>query len=258
VLQLRIPLPPIEEQKRIVSILDKADGIRRKRGEAESLTDKLGQAVFCSQFRDVITCEPVSTLGNCVQEFRYGTSVKSAQTGKPTLRIPNVVGGRIDLHDLKCVPVDHAEHERLRLQIGDMLFVRTNGNPDYVGRCAVFTEEAVTGSGFEASDFIYASYLIRARLRPSALDPVFLQFYLSAPQGRKSLRDRCRTSAGQYNINTEGLGAIPVPVPSIERQRRFAAIVSDILKAKAKHTESLRQLDDLFNALAQRGFRGEL
>ena len=86
-------------------------------------------------------------FGKVVQDFRYGTSNKSGETGLPTLRIPNVVGGRIDTTEIKTVEVTPSERERLRLQEGDVLFVRTNGNPDYVGRCAAFSTTEVAGNG---------------------------------------------------------------------------------------------------------------
>src|SRR5207244_12579152 len=136
-----------------------------------------------------------------VAELRYGTSTKSEPHGKPTLRIPNVVAGEIDVSDLKVVPIGSAEFERLKLIEGDLLFVRTNGNPEFVGRCAVFTPSSIVPSGFSATDFVYASYLIRARLNPKVMRPVFLREFMLGPEGRRRLRVRSKTSAGQFNIN---------------------------------------------------------
>ena len=71
-------------------------------------------------------------LSTYFNELRYGTSNKSGESGYTTLRIPNIIRGTIDLADLKTVEASENEFEKLRLQDGDVLFVRTNGNPDYV------------------------------------------------------------------------------------------------------------------------------
>jgi type I restriction enzyme S subunit len=106
------------------------------------------------------------------------------------------------------------------LRDGDVLFVRTNGNPDYVGRSAVFNRTALDQAGFDGSKCVYASYLIRARLN-AELCPHFLQAYLTTAEGRKFLRERSKTSAGQYNVNIDGLSSLPVYVPPVELQNQF-------------------------------------
>jgi type I restriction enzyme, S subunit len=258
---VKVPLPPLPEQRRIAEILDKADALRAKRRAALAQLDTLTQSIFLDMFGDFAANARgwrTSALGAVVSEFRYGSSNKSANEGRPALRIPNVAGGKLELADLKRVPVDFAEFERLRLQDGDLLFVRTNGNPDYVGRCAVFEGKVAATSGFDRNEFIFASYLIRARLAPDTITPVFLREYLLGAEGRRQLRGRSKTSAGQFNINTEGLAAIPVPIPSIELQREFERRVQAMENPIAAQRVSLGELDALFTSLQHRAFRGEL
>jgi type I restriction enzyme S subunit len=256
-----IPLPPLLLQRRIAEVLDKAEALRAKRRAALAQLDSLTQSLFLDLFGDPASNPkgwPIKTLGDLVVEFRYGSSNKSANQGKPALRIPNVAGGTIDLNNLKLVPVDAAEFERLRLRDGDLLFVRTNGNPDFVGRCAVFDTKTATPSGFAGNEFIFASYLIRARLSATNIAPVFLREYLLGEDGRRQLRSRSKTSAGQFNINTESLGAIPVPVPPLDLQREFAHRVTAVEKLKTAQRAALAELDALFASLQHRAFRGEL
>jgi type I restriction enzyme S subunit len=260
-LKLPLPLPPLAEQRRIAEVLDRAEALRAKRRAALAQLDSLTQSLFLDLFGDPATNPkgwPMKTLGDLVAEFRYGSSNKSANQGKPALRIPNVAGGTIDLTNLKLVPVDAAEFERLRLCDGDLLFVRTNGNPDFVGRCAVFDSKAAATSGFAGNEFIFASYLIRARLAATNIASVFLREYLLGDEGRRQLRSRSKTSAGQFNINTESLGAIPVPLPPITLQREFARRVTAVEALKTAHRASLAELDALFATLQHRAFRGEL
>ena len=257
----QIPLPPLEEQRRIAEILDRAQSLISKRREAIGQLDTLTQAIFIEMFGDPVTNPKkwtVTPLSNLVNEFRYGSSNKSQPFGKPALRIPNVVGGSLNLCDLKLVPVDNSEFDRLRMKNGDILFVRTNGNPDFVGRCAVFDYQLVANTGFPKNEFIFASYLIRARLALELIVPIFLREFLLGTSGRRELRSRCKTSAGQFNINIEGLGAISIPIPPLPLQQEFARRAEAVEKLKAAHRASLSELDALFASLQHRAFRGEL
>lgn len=259
--KVEIPLPPIAEQKRIAAILDKAEELRGLRRKALGELDAIVQSIFLEMFGDP-EMNPkgwkVLLLADLVSEFRYGSSNKSQLYGKPALRIPNVIGGTLDLSDLKLVPVDDSELERLRMQNGDILFVRTNGNPDFVGRCAVFNHCLIADTGFAEDEFIFASYLIRARLGSQAVVPLFLREFLLGAAGRRELRSRCKTSAGQFNINIPSLGSICVPLPPVSLQEEFARRVEAIEQLKTTHHESLTQLDALFASLQHRAFRGEL
>lgn len=267
--ELAISLPPIAEQKRIAAILDKAEELRGLRRRALSQLDAIAQSIFLEMFGDPVTNPKgwtVLSLANLVSEFRYGSSDKSRPYGKPALRIPNVIDGSLDLSDLKLVPVDDSEFERLRMRNGDILFVRTNGNPDFVGRCAVFDYRLVANTGFAEDEFIFASYLIRARLSLESIVPLFLREFLLGTSGRRELRSRCKTSAGQFNVNIPSLGAIPIPIPPLNLQQEFARRVEAIAQLKTTYRESLAQLDALFASLQHRAFspsetlreRGEL
>lgn len=255
---LSFKYPTLSEQRRIATILDKADALRVKRREALAKLDRLAQSIFNETFSSAIeACEriPLSTL---VQEFRYGTSSKSGMSGFPALRIPNVASGSLNLAELKTVPVEAAELKRLRLYDGDVLFVRTNGNQDYVGRCAVFREENVKGVGFDTVPFIYASYLIRARLDMAVLLPEILQTYLASDEGRADLLAHSKTSAGQFNINTEGLGALKIPRFPMPLQVEYVKRLEAVERQRAQQKAHLIKLECLFESLQYSAFQGEL
>jgi type I restriction enzyme S subunit len=256
--RFEIPLPPLSEQKRIADILDKADAIRRKRQEAIDQFGTLTESLFHEMFSHKLSSVRWTDLSDYLGELRYGTSSKSGDGGYTTLRIPNIVRGIIDLTDLKTVDISQIELEKLRLMEGDLLFVRTNGNPEYVGRCAVFDPTQMEAAGLDASEIIYASYLIRARLHLDRLRPLFLQSLLQTPAGRRDVREKCRTSAGQYNINTVGLGALQVPVVAVEEQLEFETRVRSFRPVLTSLTSAHSEADTLFNSLVQGAFKGEL
>lgn len=256
-----IPLPNLEDQKWIAEVLDKADALRQKRRLALQKLDTLLQSVFLEMFGDPATNPKgwdVVPMLSVTREFRYGTSNKSGDRGYPTLRIPNIVNQTLDLAELKTVVVTNDEFGRLKLQNGDVLFVRTNGNPDNVGRCSVFDEREVASTGYPADQFIYASYLIRSRLDLGQIDPFYLQNYLLTKEGRNRLKSKCRTSAGQFNINTEALGNIPILLPPVAKQREFVTAISEIRAIRNKLTRQGEAMEHLFQSLQTRAFKGEL
>jgi type I restriction enzyme, S subunit len=101
-----VPLPPIDEQRRIAAILDKADELRAKRRAALAQLDSLTQSIFLEMFGGRGRRWPLKTLGALGAEFRYGSSTKSGGVGWPCVRIPDVIGGKLSLDDLVRVPVN--------------------------------------------------------------------------------------------------------------------------------------------------------
>lgn len=255
--RIEIICPPISEQDRIVDLLSRAEGIVRLRREAEKKAAELIPAIFLDMFGDPAanpTGWPVKPLGEIVEEFRYGTSQKSGPEGLPVLRIPNVVGDRLEPADMTFVAVPDAEANRLRLADGDMLFVRTNGNPDYVGRSAVFDSAVMQRAGFDGSNSLYASYLIRARIQRQIVDPSFLQAFLSSGEGRRRLKEQSRTSAGQFNINTEGLASIQVPLPDMALQSKFVGRCKEISGLRSQQATATAKAKATFDALLAQVF----
>lgn len=257
VLDQSFVLPCLKEQRRIVDLLARAEGIVRLRREAQQKAAELIPAIFIDMFGDPATNPngwPVVSMGELVREFRYGTSQKSGPVGVPVLRIPNVVDGAIDLREVKLVSLAKAEHERLRLVDGDLLFVRTNGNPDFVGRCSVYESEVLSTAGFDGAECVYASYLIRARLAGARVSPSYMQAFLSSRRGRQLLRERAKTSAGQFNLNIDGLGSLPVPVPSRVLQDAFCRQARGVYAILKQQAEALNKAQASFDALLARAF----
>jgi type I restriction enzyme S subunit len=250
----RVPLPSLSEQRRIVEILDQAAALRKRRAEADTKAARILPARFNKMFGDLATNPKgwqTCCLADVAVDLRYGTSAKcdSRGAGLPVLRIPNVVRGRIDLNDLKYADLSESEVAKLILEDGDLLFVRTNGNREYVGRCA-FCEPN--------GDILFASYLIRVRLDKSAVDPKFVAAALATPMGRQAMSPFIRTTAGQSNISQEGLRQIPLILPPLNLQKRFRQQIEDLDKIEQKRRFAGTKFEMLFQTLLQRAFIGVL
>ena len=124
-----------------------------------------------------------------------------------------MIGGRLNLDDLAFVDLSAFEIDRYRLSRGDVLIVRTNGNPDYVGRTAVVEELP--------KDCVYASYLIRLVPNVEILLPKYLHAALTSSLIRRTLRHEIRSSAGNYNLNTKGIKRQALPLPPLPKQQEF-------------------------------------
>lgn len=259
---IEVAIPPLPEQRRIVARIkecmervEEIEGLRRETfQEASAVLPSVLNEVFASQANTA----PLMTIADIAIETRYGTSQKchSEPTGLPILRIPNVARGAVNFDDLKYCNLNAADTERVRLSTGDLLFVRTNGSRELVGRCAVFY------GGTQDLAYGFASYLIRVRIDQSKVLPRYLSYFLNSTNGRSEIDTRRRTSAGQFNINSENLRSIPFPVPTIAVQERLLEqmeqreaqanqLVSELKAARAE-SQGVRE------AILRRAFAGEL
>jgi type I restriction enzyme, S subunit len=179
----KIPLPPLEEQKRIAAILDKADRIRRKRQEAIRLTEELGRSIFLDMFGDPAINPKeweIVSMKSIVEQTQYGTSEKSntEQRGIPVLRMNNLTyKGDLDLHDIKWCEISEKDHEKYTVKKGDLLFNRTN-SPELVGKTAVWNI---------SDEYAFAGYLVRVRFNESKANSEYVSAYLNSSHGKKYL-----------------------------------------------------------------------
>lgn len=249
--RISVPLPPLDEQRRIVDLLNRAAGIRRLREAALAKARETIPALFLSMFGDPAT-NPMGwtsgRFGSVVAEFRYGTSMKChdvpTEGSVPVLRIPNVVGDAVDWTDLKFAALTAPDLRKLALRAGDILFVRTNGNPAYIGRAVVCDGQ------HEAA---YASYLIRARLAdPGPAIPQYVREAMTVTSYRDVVLRAARTTAGNYNMSVEGLSGLPLPFPPLDLQHAFAERLADLRSIITQQERALTIARDTERALMAR------
>ena len=249
----QIPLPPLEEQKRIASILDQADSLRRSRAAALEKLNGLGQAIFYEMFGDPAINQRgwvQGTIGDLLDEVKYGTSSKANTDGcgLPILRMGNVTyDGRIDLADLKHIELNEAEFQKYTTQKGDILFNRTNSK-DLVGKTAVV---------HQTEPMAIAGYLVRARVGING-NPEYISAYLNSPHGKAVLKGMCKNIVGMANINANEFQTIKIALPPVKTQNEFADRIAMVERQRLPYLKSHSELDTLFASLQHRAFRGEL
>jgi type I restriction enzyme S subunit len=251
-----IALPPLEEQRRIAAILDKADGVRRKRKEAIRLTEELLKSTFLEMFGDPVTNPKgweVIGLGK-ISQIQGGLQVTPARKELPLevpyLRVANVYRDKLLLDEIKNIRVTSSELERINMKAGDILIVEGHGNKEEIGRSSVWD-----GS---IENCVHQNHLIRVRLDPNKAEPIYISAYLNSAGGRCQLTKFGKTTSGLNTISTSNVKATKVLCPPIEMQKRYLDFQRKLTEAKNASVQHLEQSENLFNSLLQRAFRGEL
>lgn len=243
-------LPPLPEQRRIVDLLSRAEGIVRLRREAEKKAAELIPALFLDMFGDPATNPKgwaVATVGDVLAAADYGSSSKASSDGSglPMIRMGNVTyAGNLDLADLKYVDLPAEEVERYCLQEGDILFNRTNSK-DLVGKTGLWDGSCAA---------IVASYFIRLRVQRQAVSSHYLWAFMNTAHMKRVLFDTARGAIGQSNINSKELKAFPLPVPPPALQDQFASRCADVSGLTFQHSAATAKAQATFDALLAQAF----
>lgn len=249
----KIPLPPLEEQKRIAEILG---GVSKAIHAVEQQL-QLVESACINSFERKFNLEmqngarDASSIADFIESTQYGTSKKAKEDGDiPILRMGNVTySGKIDMTDLKYIDLDERELEKFSLKNGDLLFNRTN-SAELVGKTAVF-------ESFSDQIISYAGYLVRARVNADS-NPYYVSGYLNSPSGKAQLRLRAKAIVGMANINAREFLSLEIPAATKEEQEEFADLFEKCEKIRHLLHRKLSLLQELQKSLATRAFAGLL
>lgn len=254
-LKLTMPTPPFVEQERIVSILGAAEELRCLREQADRRTADLIPALFHEMFGDPATnprgwpmCQ-VAEVGDVQLGRQRAPKYQSGRWTRPYLRVANVFEDRIDIGDVLSMDFDEREFDLFRLKYGDIL-LNEGQSTELVGRPAMWRDEL--------ADCCFQNTLIRFRGDP---DKVLPEFILAELLSCYRAGEFSRLSAKTSNVAHLGAGRFSkmvLPIPPLHLQRDFAARVFEIRAMKTHQDGSHRRLNDLFQSLLHRAFRGEL
>lgn len=248
-----IPLPPLETQKKIVAILDKAQALIDARKEQIRLMDELIQSVFYEMFGDPVTNPKgweVGTINDLTKKTQYGTSKKAHETDGeyPVLRMNNITySGGLKFSSLKYVDLDEKELEKYLVYTGELLFNRTNSK-ELVGKTAVYRK---------TKPMAYAGYLVKLKAN-SRGNTEYISAYLNSQHGKATLLNMAKSIVGMANINAEELKKIKINLPPVEIQNNFAVIVTEIEEKKKQLAKALDDYELNFKSIMQKAFNGSL
>lgn len=253
----KIPLPPLPTQRRIVSILEKAEETKKLRAQADELTDRLLHSVFLEIFGDPVRnpkgweIVKLSKIGEVNSGFTLN-SQRSANNNNlfPYLRVANVFRNKLDLNEIKYIHLSDNEIERFLLRKNDVLIVEGHGNIEEIGRAAVWSGEI--------SNCVHQNHLIRVRLDEKYMLPYFLSYFLNMYGDHGYFSSKSSTTSGLNTINTNKVRNVKISLTPLPLQQEFARIVEKVEAMRQSQNQSKQQIEDLFSALMQKAFRGEL
>ncbi|EJL6843268.1 restriction endonuclease subunit S [Vibrio cholerae] len=253
-LNLEIPLPPLDEQKRIAAILDKADAIRQKRKQAIALADEFLRSVFLEMFGDPVTNpkgweEPIlSDIADVRSGVTKGKKLKEG-TGitLPYMRVANVQDGYLDLSSIQTITVSEKDAEKCKLLRGDILLTE-GGDPDKLGRGHVWNGEI--------DNCIHQNHIFSVRVKDEDyVRPAFLSAVIGSQRGKRYFLKVGKQTTGIATINKTVLSEFCPIVPPLELQDSYLKIASRIKRMQTrKHYHEVT----LFPSLSQKAFSGQL
>jgi len=249
--RIEVPLPTLDEQRRLAAILDKADALRRKRKRALDLLDGLTQSIFLEMFGDPLANpmrwpeKPLSDYESFLTSGSRGWAKYYSLSGRAFIRIQNLRGGALSTEDLIYVdPPDDAEARRTKVQAGDVLISITAD----LGRTAV-VPKSLDGRAHINQHI--------ALVRPKGIDPTYLSMFLAGRGGQKQFEalNRHGVKAG---LNFDNIRSLSILVPPVQLQRDYVVKkrVADDVRVKLR--SEIAVLDNFFGSLQHRAFAGQL
>jgi type I restriction enzyme S subunit len=251
--QLRIPLPPLDEQRRIVAILDEAFAglaVMRQHAEANlknarALFDSHLNAIF-SQRGDGWVVKKLGEVADCCLG-KMLDKAKNRGMPMPYLRNINVRWFEFDLSDLLEMPFEDHEFDRYSAVSGDVLICEGG----YPGRAAIWQSD-------EPIFFQKAIHRVRFADRDRAQ---WLVYYLWLLDGSGQLKSHF-TGAGIQHFTGQALKKLEIPLPPLDEQRRIVAQVVELQtetnRLEALYRQKLAAIDELKQSVLHRAFSGQL
>lgn len=251
--QINIPLPPLEEQKRIAAILDKADAVRRSRQKAIRLTEELLRSTFLDMFGDPVTNPKewdkklLIELIDTKRPITYGILKPGEDIphGIPYVRVVDMKNGTIEVLTVRRTTKEIAtQYKRSTLHTNDLL-LSIRG---HVGRLAIVPEELNYANITQDT----------ARLAVGdALTSEYLFSLLESHQMQHWMKNRTK-GAGVKGINLADVKEMPILIPPRRLQDQYTRMFKTIRSHQKHNRDSTIWFNNLFNSLLQKAFRGEL
>ncbi len=250
---IKIPLPPLTEQKRIAKLLDTADKLREQSKKIIGKYDELTQSLFLEMFGDPITnpkgWEKVE-LEKITNKIGSGATPRGGKKsyknkGISLIRSLNIHDNYFKYKDLAFI--DNKQAEKLNnviVEEEDVLFNITGAS---VARCCIVPKNILPARVNQHVSII--------RCKQNIVNPIFIQFAIISKNSKKELLGIGSNGGTREAITKEQLEKYLIPLPPKSLQEEFAKRVELIEKQKAQAEQSLQKSEELFGALLQGCFK---
>ena len=242
-------IPSIERQRKIVQILRKSRKLISLRKQQLAKLDELVKARFVEMFGDPVS-NPKHWKTAFLLDIGYCKTGMSVHKGDSRVDIHYLGVGDFknrtmiqNVEDLPFVSLNELPDPEYLLRDNDIIFVRSNGNKELVGRCLAIYPGSIPVT--------YSGFCIRYRLTSTNIDTPYLLQVLKTDSIRKKMTGR---GANIQNLNQQTLSQLLVPIPPLSLQNEFAAFVERVDQQKQTIQQSLEKLELMKKVLMQEYF----
>jgi type I restriction enzyme, S subunit len=256
--ELRIPLPPLSIQQQIARILDQADALQKKTQQVIDLYDQLAQSIFLDMFGDTYSnpkkwktffIEDVSSKEkHSIKAGPFGSSLKKefyVEEGYKIYGQEQVIRDDLFYGDYYIDEYKYNELKSCKVQAGDIL----------ISLVGTYGKVSIVPDSFKPG--IINPRLMKITPNVNLIRSDFLKKLLQSDGISMKIRDQSRGGTMDI-INVGIIKKLIIPVPPLTLQNQFAEKISLIEKQKELAKQSLQESENLFNALLQKAFKGEL
>jgi type I restriction enzyme, S subunit len=244
--------PSLSEQKRIASLLARADRLRQLRRAAHELGDSLLQSVFLEMFGEALNGRnpeiPLVPLETLCTKITDGTHVTPTylNDGVPFLSVKNITRfpGMLDFSDIKYIsPEEHKKISKLaNVERDDILYTKVGATYGYA---------QIVDTDREFSIFVSVALLKpnKSKVLPKYLECVMKTRFV------KEQADRLVSGIGVPDLHLREIKTFQIPLPPMSQQEEFAGVVARVEALRGRMSEAGRQVEGLFESLLAEAFQ---
>ncbi len=248
--KIKIPVPPLEDQKKIVEILEKAEKLKEWRAKADELADEYLKSIFQEMFGD-----PGKNPKNW-DVAKIQNVVQKTKNENPEKDYPDESFYYIDISSIdskigkitsysEFLGENAPSRARQKVETKDLLVSTVRPNLNAVALVSHKLNNQIASTGF-------------CVLRPSEkISPEYLFYISRSKYFVESLINQCK-GASYPAVNNSDILSLKIPIPLIAIQNQFAQIVQQVETLKTHQSQSKQEIDNLFNTLMQKAFKGDL
>jgi type I restriction enzyme S subunit len=249
---LPIPLPPLDEQRKIAAVLDKVSDLIAKRRQQLDKLEELVRSRFVEMFGDMShnpynwPTHHLEEIADIVSGITKGRKTKEQDLIEvPYMAVSNVKDGYIDWTTVKSILATQSEIKQYHLLPDDILMTE-GGDPDKLGRGAIIQNPP--------KNCIHQNHIFRVRLNETILLPSYFAEFLKHQKAKQYFLRCAKQTTGIASINMRQLKGLPTLLPPVDLQNQFATFVEQTEKIKTAISRSLDKLETLKMALMQEYF----
>ena len=270
-LEFRVPIPPYDEQGRIIAkldaLLERSKSVREELAHIPRLVERYRRAILAAAFDGELTAEwrkhktlpdpaPSALDGIVAKPIRNGLSVRGSDNppGVRSLRLSALRSGIVDLTDVRFLQIPSERAAKYLLEEGDVLISRGNGTKSFVGLAALVP--------LVEKKTIFPDTAFRIRLDKKIARPAWFTLIWNSPQVRAQIESSAKTTAGIWKVSQGDIGRVELKLPHPDEQdeilRRIESLLSNLESTAQEVSRASSLLDRLEQATLAKAFRGDL